>query len=350
MSRGLTNHSTAPSGREGAFRDASPALDCEIYAAGRRTGRHGLEGILSECEEHGGFAWVSLRGPTGEEFDAVAREFGLHGLAVEDAVAAHQRPKVERYGSTLFVVLKPAFYEEAAETVEFGEIHAFVGRNFVVTVSHGRTPDLGGLRRSTKDRPGRPDRGPAMVLHGVMDRVVDGYFPVVEGLAGDLDEVEEEVFGGNADVSRRIYKLSREVIRLHRATQPLAAALERLVEDEDGLDRESRRHFRDAHDHVLRVSEQAESFRELLSNILSVNLTLVSVEQNARMQEQNAQVQKVSAWAAILVVPTIITGVYGMNFRVMPELSWTLGYPFALFLMVAISGLLYLGFRRSGWL
>ncbi len=187
-------------------------------------------------------------------------------------------------------------------------------------------------------------RGPIAVLHAIMERVVDDYAPVVEGLENGIDEIEGEVFAGNPGVSRRIYELSREVIEFHRATRPLAGALERLTGDEaPGIDPEARRYLRGVEERVLKVTEQVEGFRELLSNILGVNLTMVSVK-------QNDQVQKISAWAAILIVPTIITGIYGMNFEYMPELFWTFGYPFTLVLMVVVSGLLYLGFRRSGWL
>ncbi len=326
-------------------------VDAAIYADGRRTESCSLKETRQACEKRGGFAWVGLYEPSREELDSVTRTLDLRGLAVEDAVRAHQRPKVEHYGETLFVVLKPARYVNETHTVEFGEVHAFVGRDFIVTVGHGQASDLRDLRQRLEGAPERLREGPVAVLHGVLNVVVDGYVPVVEGLGNDVDEVETEVFGGNAGVLRRIYGLSREIIQFQRAAQPLAGALERLVEGEGGhLEAETRWHLRHIHDHVLRVSEQVSAYRELLQNILNVNLTLVSIEQNARMQEQNKQVQKISAWAAILIVPTIITGVYGMNFRFMPELHWTLGYPFALLLIAAISGVLYLRFRRSGWL
>jgi magnesium transporter len=188
------------------------------------------------------------------------------------------------------------------------------------------------------------------VLWAVVDTVVGDYDPVVDGLENDLDEIEAEVFGGNAGVSRRVYELSREVLEFRRAAQPLAKVLEHMLVVSNDFDREVVRRIRRVHDHVMRVSEQIDGFRELLSNILSVNLTLVSVEQNAAMQHQNVQIQKISAWAAIVAVPTLITGVYGMNFRYMPETHWLLGYPFAIALIGVISGLLYRTFRRAGWL
>jgi magnesium transporter len=319
-------------------------VDSVIYVDGRRGEPCPLEDVRETCLARGGFAWIGLHEPTREEMGAVAGEFGLHELAVRDAVKEHLRPKVERYGDALFVVLVAARYLEQTETVEFAEIHAFVGRDFIVTVRHGEAPELGDVRRRMEGDPGLLSRGPTAVLYTIMDRVVEDYGPVTEGLENDIDEIEDEVFEGNPGVSRRIYELSREVIRFHRATQPLAGALERLTGGAGGgMDPEVRRYLRNVQDRVLRVTEQIEGFRELLSNILNVNLTMVSVQ-------QNEQVQKISAWAAILVVPTIITGIYGMNFRYMPELSWVLGYPFALMLMVVVSVLLYLGFKRSGWL
>jgi magnesium transporter len=328
-------------------------VDKAVYVDGHRSAPCAPGQTRQACRERGGFAWVGLHEPTGEEFDSVAGEFGLRDLAVKDAIKVHQRPKVERYEDTLFVVLKAARYLEEREAVEFGEIHAFVGPDFVVTVRYGGGSELADLRRRLEGEPRLLGRGPAAVLYAIMESVVDDYGPVVEGLQNDVDEIEAEVFGDiTPQVSRRVYELSREALQFHKATQPLAGALEGLDGDDSGgvVDPELRKALRDVKDNVLRTTEQVEGFRELLQNILSVNLTMVSVEQNAHMQRQNEQVQKISAWAAILIVPTIVTGVYGMNFDHMPELHWLLGYPFALALMVAITVLLYLGFKRSGWL
>ncbi len=294
-------------------------------------------------EQHG-VAWIGLYRPTEEEFAAVDEEFNLHPLAVEDAIKAHQRPKLERYGQTLFVVLRPARYLDESETVEFGEIHVFVGEDFVITVRHGEAPELGEVRRQLEDEPELLRRGPEAILHAIVDRVVDDYAPVVEGLENDIQEIETEVFGGNPDVSLRIYKLSREVIEFQRAIGPLAGVLEDLIEDERlEIDSEVRRYLRDVRDHALRVTERVEGFRELLNNILDVNLTLVGIR-------QNDEVKKISAWAAILFAPTLVAGIYGMNFEYMPELGWVFGYPFALTLMVLVSLTLYLIFKRRGWL
>ncbi|MFL6031728.1 MAG: magnesium/cobalt transporter CorA [Rubrobacteraceae bacterium] len=320
-------------------------VDSAVYVDGKRVVvPDSLEGIYETYREKDGFAWIGLYDPTRDEFDSVAGEFGLHPLAVRDALRAHQRPKVERYGETLFVVIKAARYVEEKEVVEFGEVHAFVGPDFVVTVRYGETNELQEVRRSLEGRPDLLRKGPYAVLYAIMDRTVDDYVPVVDGLANDIDEIEVEVFESQPDVSRRIYELSREVIRFHQATQPLAGTLESLTQEETSdIDREVRRYLRDVQDRVLRVTDQAQGFRELLQNILSVNLTLASVN-------QNDQVKKISAWAAILIVPTLITGIYGMNFDSMPELHWTYGYPLALLLMLTISLILYWGFKRRGWL
>jgi magnesium transporter len=320
-------------------------VDSAVYVDGKRVVvPDSLEGIYETYREKDGFAWIGLYEPTRDEFDSVAGEFGLHPLAVRDALRAHRRPKVERYGETLFVVIKAARYVEEKEVVEFGEVHAFVGPDFVVTVRYGETNELQEVRRSLEGRPDLLRKGPYAVLYAIMDRTVDDYVPVVDGLANDIDEIEVEVFESQPDVSRRIYELSREVIRFHQATQPLAGTLESLTQEETSdIDREVRRYLRDVQDRVLRVTDQAQGFRELLQNILSVNLTLASVN-------QNDQVKKISAWAAILIVPTLITGIYGMNFDFMPELHWAYGYPVALLLMLTISLILYWGFKRRGWL
>jgi magnesium transporter len=230
-------------------------------------------------------------------------------------------------------------------TVQFGEIHVFVGKDFVVRVRHGEVPALDEVRKRLESDPELLRRGPAAILYAIMDQVVDDYAPVVVSLENDIEEIETEVFGGNPGVSRRTYKLSREVIEFQRATGPLAEILRSVLEDERlKIAHEVRRYLRDVQDHVVRVIERAEGFRELLNNILNVNLTLVGIR-------QNDEVKKISGWAAILFAPTLIAGVYGMNFEYMPELHWLLGYPFALaLLMVLVSLTLYLVFKRRGWL
>jgi magnesium transporter len=335
-------------------------VDNAIYVDGRRAAEpRSVRETYKACRERHGMAWIGLYIPTEEEFASVAGEFGLHPLAVEDAIKAHQRPKLERYEGTLFVVLKAARYIDETETVEFGEVHVFVGTDFVVTVRHGEAPALGEVRRRMEGEPELLKRGPEAILYAIMDWVVDGYAPVVEGLENDIDEIEDEVFSGNAGVSRRIYELSREVIEFQRATQPLPSILGHLIggTENRNLDPELQRHLRDVQDHALRITDRVEGFREILQSILSVNLTLVGLSQNEEVKTlaeasiaQNDQVKKISAWAAILFAPTLVGTVYGMNFDHMPELHWALGYPFALALMVLVSLSLYAVFKARGWL
>jgi len=280
-------------------------------------------------------------------------------LPVQDAISAHQRPKLERYGETLFVVLLPARYLSDGERVEFGELQAFVGSNFVITIRHAESPDLAAVRRRLEAKPGLLSHGPEAILYAILDQVVDEYAPVVAGLENDIDELEDQLFGGDAAVARRIYRLFREVIEFQRATQPLPAMLDALARgfDKYDVDIELRRDLRDVADHVSRIVERAAAFRQLLQNALSVSSTLVTEQQDEKMQSlteaslaQSEEVKKISAWAAILFAPTLIGTIYGMNFDHMPELRWPFGYPLALLLMVAMGAALYAIFKRRRWL
>jgi magnesium transporter len=327
-------------------------VDRAIYRDGERVAApQDLAEMAAACRDADGIAWLGLYRPTREEFADVTREFALHELAVEDAVGAHQRAKLEHYGETLFCVLHPARYIDETETVEFGEVHVFAGPRFVITVRHGDAPDLAAVRRSLETRPDLLRRGPVVILHAIMDRVVDDYAPVLAGVENDIDEIEDEVFdaGVRVDLSRRIYELTREVIAFQRAIKPLVSVLERLIVA-PGVEEEEGRYLRDVHDHALRVQEQADGFRELLQNILSVTLTLETKTLGEVANEQNDQVKKISAWAAILFAPSMVGTVYGMNFEHMPELRWQHGYAFALALMGAVSLALYLLFKRRHWI
>ena len=325
-------------------------VDYAIYRNGERVAEpRELTDMLEACRDGGGIAWVGLYRPTEEEFGAVAREFGLHELAVEDAVNAHQRPKLERYGETLFCVLRPARYIDETETVGFGEVHIFAGQHFVITVRHSEAPDLAAVRHSLEARADLLRRGPVAILHAIMDRVVDDYAPVVAGVENDIDEIEDQVFGGGEDVTRRIYELLREVIAFQRATKPLPGVLDQLMQAH-GSDDEEHRYLRDVQDHSLRVVEQAEGFRQLLQNIFSVNLNRETKALTEISNAQNEEVKKISAWAAILFAPTLVASIYGMNFDHMPELKWTLGYPFALALMLLLGFALYKQFKRRNWI
>jgi magnesium transporter len=307
----------------------------------------------------GGMAWIGLYRPDPAELHSLAEEFDLHPLAVEDALEAHQRPKLERYGDTLFVVLRAARYMDAAEEVDFGELHVFVGRDFVITVRHGSAPDLAAVRARMENSPDLLKRGPEAVLYAIMDAVVDGYAPVVAGLQNDIDEIETEVFGNAPGVSRRIYELSREVVDFQRATRPLAAILSGLSAgfEKYNIDEELRRYLRDVADHATHVTERVDGFKQALQDILTVNATLVTQQQNEEMKAlsqashaQNEEIKKISSWAAILFAPTLVGTIYGMNFDHMPELGWVFGSPFALLLMGVVCAGLYVVFKRRAWL
>jgi len=321
-------------------------VDCALYDNGRRQpGALAFEDIPAACHRPDAFVWIGLYEPDEDEFEAVRREFELHELAVEDAISAHQRPKLEVYDNSLLVVLKTACYVDEDEAVDFGEILLFVGEGFVVVVRHGRASALSEVRRKVEARPDLLACGPGAVLHAVVDHVVDDYGPVMQGLDNDIREVEFEVFsGGDENPVERIYKLKREVLEMHRATMPLLEPLDRLAHRSFvAVHEDTREYFRDVHDHLLRVVEQVETDRDLLTSVLEANLTRVSVRQNEDMR-------KISAWVAIVAVPTMVAGIYGMNFEHMPELGWQLGYPLVLGVMLLFCAVLYRYFRRSGWL
>ena len=321
-------------------------VDCAVYEHGRRRGgRLALEDAYEAGREDGAFVWIGLHEPTAEEFDSVRREFDLHELAVEDAIKAHQRPKLELYDGTIFIVLKTVRYVDPEEVVDFGEILLFVGEGFVVSVRHGEATSLHGVRLEIERRPELLRCGPGAVLHAILDRVVDDYQPAIDGLADDVDEVEDEVFSGRrTNPAERVYKLKREVLEFIRAVAPLVDPVERLAGGQfDLIHPEVREYLRDVNDHLLRAREQLEGFSDLLTSVLQANMSQVSVRQNEDMR-------RISAWVAIIAVPTMIAGIYGMNFEHMPELSWSLGYPVVVGVMLLICASLYSYFRRSGWL
>jgi magnesium transporter len=331
-------------------------VDAAVYKDGRRVpGLATMTEVFGELPgPTGTVAWIGLLRPAEEQLLSAAKEFGLHPLAVEDAIVAHQRPKLDRYDDTQFVVLRPARYRDETETVEFGEIHIFAGPQFVLTVRHSDAPDLAQVRHRLEGDPQLLAFGPAAVLYAVLDAVVDGYAPVIAGLQNDIDEIETQVFDRDPGVSRRIYELSREVIEFQRAVKPLSGILMGLME---GAHEELLRNLRDVADHATTVAERADSFRQLLDGILTVNTTLVGQAQIAEMNrlteaanEENAEVKKISAWAAILFAPTLVGTIYGMNFDQMPELHWVFGYPFAIGLMACVCLILYLVFKKRRWL
>jgi magnesium transporter len=321
-------------------------VDCAIYEHGqRRVGAANLEQAYQASRSGEAFVWIGLYEPTEEEFDSLKREFDLHELAVEDAIKAHQRPKLEVYDDTVFVVLKTARYVDPEEVVELGEILIFIGEGFIITVRHGEASSLHDVRLTLEKDRERLRRGPGSVLHAILDRVVDDYQPAVDGLAQDIEQVEAQVFSSErGNPAERIYKLKREVLEFSRAVSPLIDPVERLAAGKFGVVHpEIQTYFRDVTDHLLRVNEQIDSYRDLLTSILSANLTQVGVRQNEDMR-------RISAWVAIIAVPTAIAGIYGMNFDNMPELRWSFGYPLVIAVMLVICTGLYRYFRSSGWL
>jgi magnesium transporter len=320
-------------------------VDCAVYEDGARcAGDLPLAEAGEAAHRDGSFVWIGVYEPSEEEFDAVRREFDLHELAVEDAIVAHQRPKVERYGDTLLVVLKTVRYTGRLRDVETGEILLFVNRDFLVSVRHGEAA-LHDVRLDIERRPDLLRFGSGAVLYAIVDRIVDDYEPVVEAVETDIQEVEHEVFAPNrSNPAERIYTLEREVLDLHRAIAPLSPAVDKLARgSHEIIHPELRTYFRDVHDHLLRVSGRIDGFRDLLSSALQANLTQAAVRQNEDMR-------KISAWVAIAAVPTGVAAIYGMNFSFMPELEWRYGYPLVLGMIVFLCTLLYWRFRRSGWL
>jgi magnesium transporter len=314
-------------------------VDRAVYQEGQR-----VDGATERPGERG-FVWIGLYEPTEEEFASFRREFNLHPLAVEDAIHAHQRPKLEVYEGMLFIVLKTARYVDPTEVIELGELLVFLGDDFIITVRHGEASSLKPVREELEQDPKHLRRGPGAVLHAILDRVVDDYQPAIEGLETDIDEVEEELFSaGRTNPAERIYRLQREVLGFRKATAPLVEPVARLAEGKYAhIHPEIHDYFRDVNDHLMRARDQLDAMRDLLGSSLQANLAQVSVR-------QNDDVRRISAWVAIVAVPTAIAGIYGMNFDNMPELKWGVGYPGVLLLMLIICTFLYYRFKRAGWL
>jgi magnesium transporter len=321
-------------------------VDCAVYEDGRRrNGAPLVHEAMEACREPGAFTWIGLYEPTEEEFDSIRREFDLHELAVEDAIHAHQRPKLEVYGDMVFIVLKTARYVDPEEVVRLGEILIFLGEDYIITVRHGEASELKDVRHSLERDPELLAHGPGAVLHAIVDKVVDDYGPAIAGLGNDIDEIENTVFSGErANPAERIYKLKREVLEFSHAAGPLVDPVDRLSKGYyEVIHPEVRTYFRDVNDHLIRAHEQLENFRDLLTAVLSANLAQVTVR-------QNEDVRRITAIVAILAVPTAIAGLYGMNFEHMPELEWTFGYPLVLVVMATVCFTLYRYFKRVGWL
>jgi magnesium transporter len=329
-------------------------VDCAAYRDGERitpelseeTPERALPGILGQCHaDPSAFVWVGLHEPTDDELTRVAAEFDLHPLAVEDAAHAHQRPKLERYGEQVFVVLRTANYVDPEEVIELGELMAFIGARFLVTVRYGPHTGLAGLRHSLETDAARLSAGPGAVVHAIVDMVVDEYERVLDELDSDIDEIEAEVFSGERiDRSKRVFKLKREVGDFRRGVMPLIEPLSALAGGRvDGVDPELAPWFRDVYDHHLRVTDRLEAMDTLLSDALQANVSQVAVRQNEDMR-------KISAWVALAAVPTMVAGIYGMNFENMPELEWRYGYPLVLVILAIACTTLYRMFKRRDWL
>jgi magnesium transporter len=322
-------------------------VDCAYYRDRQRQNDQPLsiEGAREQAATGTGFVWLGLKDPSQEEIDEATKAFQVPELAIEESSESHQRPKIDEHGDHYFGVVKTAWYEESEEEVHFGEIHVFMGACYLITVRRGEAANLRPARRHLEgEHPELLDAGPACVVWAVLDQVLDDYEPVVNGIDDDIEEVEQAVFGGGAESTQRIYFLKREVIEFHRAVAPLLPPLEAIERGAfPGMQDDLRRLFRDVAGRTRRVDEQINSQRELLTSVLEANLSLVSVR-------YSQTVQTISAWAAIIAVPTFMASIWGMNFTHMPELKSPLGYPLALILMLAAVIVLYRFFKRIQWL
>ncbi|WP_406814559.1 magnesium/cobalt transporter CorA [Mycobacterium sp. M23085] len=350
-------HEPQPKPSTAPDRPKQTLVDCAVYAAGHRLpGKLGYAAALEKVRElealsHDAFVWVGLREPNQSEMQEVADVFGLHPLAVEDAVCAHQRPKVERYDDTLFLVLKTVNYVPhesvvlAREIVETGEIMVFVGKDFVVTVRHGEHGGLSDVRKRMDADPEQMQLGPYAVLHAIADHVVDHYLEVSSLMLSDIDSIEGLAFapGRKIDVEP-IYLLKREVVELRRCVNPLSAAFHRIqMDNKDVISKEVRRYLRDVADHHSEAADQIASYDDMLNSLIQAALARVGMQQNNDMR-------KMAAWAGILAVPTMVAAIYGMNFHFMPELDWTWGYPGIMAVMAVACVGLYFQFRHNNWL
>ncbi|WP_295148038.1 MULTISPECIES: magnesium/cobalt transporter CorA [unclassified Saccharopolyspora] len=348
--RGARNHRRTPAA---PVAESAYMVDCGVYVDGARLpGNWTHAAAIEEVRRRdSGFVWIGLHEPDETQLGVLAETFGLHELAVEDAVHAHQRPKLERYDSTLFMVLKTVRYianeklTANSEIVESGELMAFVGRDFVITVRHGKHAGLAAVRKQLEADPEQLALGPAAVLHGISDYVVDSYLEVTEAIQDDIDEMEAAVFAPRTKIeAEQIYLMKREVMELRRAVMPLAKPLQRLAEGyTPAVPEQVRSYFRNVEDHLTTVSERVASFDELLTTLVDATLAKITLQQNTDMR-------KISAWVAIISTPTMIAGIYGMNFETMPELQWAFGYPVTLLVMMIACVVLFKIFRRNRWL
>jgi len=320
-------------------------VNCVAYADGQRRADVELNKVHEALKNSGQFVWIGLHEPSENVLQRVQEEFNLHDLAIEDAHRAHQRPKIELYGDTLFIVLRTAQAIQQNH-IEFGETHFFVGKNFIVIVRHGSSVAYTEVRARCEATPELLSKGPGFVLYAIMDFIVDRYFPVVHGLETELETIEEKIFNDrpSRETTEQIYQLKRELLEVKRAVSPLMEICSRLVRfDIKSISSETQPYFRDIHDHVMRINEMVDNTRELLNTALEANFSLISISQNDTSK-------KFAGWAAIFAVPTMVAGFWGMNFRFLPETDWQYGFYTVILGTAGVCSLLYFLFRRSGWL
>ncbi len=320
-------------------------INCAAYSDGRRLADIELSNVHDILKEKNKFVWIGLYEPSEQILSKVQDEFDLHDLAIEDAHRAHQRPKIELYGDSIFVVLRTA-QMNTGRRIEFGETHFFVGTNFIVSIRHGSSIPYTEVRSRCEKMPELLGKGQGFVLYAIMDFIVDRYFPVVDELEQELDAIEDKIFKGkpSRETTEQIYELKRELLEVKRAVSPLIDICNRLMRfDIKSISNETQPYFRDIYDHAVRINEMIDNTRELLNTALEANFSLISISQNDTSK-------KFAGWAAIIAMPTMIAGFYGMNFKFMPELDWHYGYYAVIIITIAICSLLYYFFRRSGWL
>ena len=323
---------------------ANTVVNCAAYCEGRRVANVEIDHISEVLKQPDKFVWIGLHEPSAEMLSKIQREFGLHDLAIEDAHRAHQRPKIEAYGDSLFIVLRTVQMKE--QQIELGETHIFIGRNFIITVRHGSSLAYTDVRARCESTPDLLQKGPGFALYAIMDSIVDQYFPVVDGLAQELETLEEKIFDEKMrrETTEQIYHLKHQLLTVKRSVSPLVDICNRLMRfDLKMIEEETRPYFRDVYDHAIRINEMVDNSRDLLSAALEANLSLISISQNEVSK-------KFAGWAAIIGIPTMVAGIYGMNFKFMPELEWSWGYPIVMFLTFGLCVGLYTRFKRSGWL
>ncbi len=320
-------------------------INCAAYASGRRIADVELNEVHEVLKDVNQFVWIGLHEPSEKVLQRVQEEFNLHDLAIEDAHMAHQRPKIELYGDSVFIVLRTSHVSNEHH-IEFGETHFFVGKNFIVSVRHGSSVPYTEVRARCEGMPDLLSKGQGFVLYAIMDFIVDRYFPVVQDLEQELVGLEEKIFKAkpSRQTTEQIYQLKRELLEVKRAVSPLVDVCNRLMRfDIKCISTETQPYFRDIYDHVVRINEMVDNTRELLNTALEANFSLISISQNDTSK-------KFAGWAAIIAVPTMVAGFWGMNFKFMPETEWKYGFHAVIVLTIASCVLLYYLFRRSGWL